>query len=93
MPFWIPLIICEFLLQRAQVMTSKGFRMFGTEARPSEAGALLQTLMSCATLNSIPDDFSVNHHVIAIFINRNDWITPTRLRFNMSQLIDDFGPN
>jgi len=49
--------------------------------------------MSCATLNSVPDDFSVNHHVIAIFINLNDWITPTQLRFDMSQLIDGFGPN
>jgi len=43
--------------------------------------------------NSVPDDFSVHHNVITIFINLNDWITPTQLRFNMSQLIDDFGPN
>jgi hypothetical protein len=42
--------------------------------------------------NSVPDDFSVNHNIITIFINLNDWITPTQLRFNMSQLIDDFGP-
>jgi hypothetical protein len=43
--------------------------------------------------NSVPDDFSVHHNVITIFINLNDRITPTQLRFNMSQLIDDFGPN
>jgi hypothetical protein len=41
---------------------------------------------------SMPRDLFVHNNLSTIFVHLDDWIAPTQLRFNMSQLVHNFRP-
>ena len=59
---------------------------------PSNQRSAVTSLLASTSGSSMPRDLFVHNNLLTIFVHLDDRITPTQLRFNMSQLVRNFRP-